>query len=62
MSELTIHKLDGIGLKLVQKIAQWIEKYQGDLEFDVSKIINLNVDVKNHVMYEVMDNFESSRK
>ena len=37
-------------------------KYQGDLDFDVSKISNLNVDVKNHVISEVMDTVENGRK
>ena len=45
-SELAICKLEEKGLTLVWKIAQRMEKYQGDLDLDVSKISHLNVDVK----------------
>ena len=39
-----------------------MEKYQGDHDIDVSKIIHLNDDVKNNVISEVMDTVDSGRK
>ena len=62
MSKLEINKLDHIGKKLVGKIAQRMEKYQGDLDFDVSKIRNLNIDVKNQVLSEVIEPVEAGIK
>ena len=47
MNKLAIHNLkDTIGKILVSKIAQRMEKYQGDLDLDVSKISYLNVNVE----------------
>ena len=62
MSELEIRKLEEKGLTLVVKIAQWMENYQVDRDLDVSKIIHLNVDVKNHVISEVMETVETGIK
>ena len=50
------------GQQLVSKIDGRMENYQGHDEFDVSKICNLNVDVKNQVTSEVMGSVESGRK
>ena len=47
---------------LVRKIAQWMEKYQGERDIDESKIIHLNDYVKNHFISEVMDTIVSGRK
>ena len=63
MTNLTMYKLKPpIGQQLVFKISGRMAKYQGDLDFYVSKIRNLNVDVKNHVISEVMDPVESGGK
>ena len=51
-----------IGQQLVMKIARRMANYKGCDDFNLSKIINLKVDVKNHVISEVMDPFESGRK
>ena len=53
MSELSICKLQEKGTTLKQKISHQMEKYQGEHDIDVSKIIHLNDDVKNHVIYEL---------
>ena len=39
-----------------------MEKYHEYLDLNVPKIGNLNIDVKNHVISEVMDNVVSGRK
>ena len=51
-----------IGQQSVLKISGRMENYQGHDDLDVSKIGNMNVDVKNHFIYEVMDPVESGRK
>ena len=62
MSQWEIFKLEVKDSTLLWKIAQWMEKYQVDRDLDVSKIIHLNFDVKNHVISEVMDTVVSGRK
>ena len=63
MTKLTMEKMKHpFGQQLVLKIAGRTAKYQSDVDFDVSKISNLNIDDKNHVIYEVMDTVENGRK
>ena len=63
MTKLTMEKLKHtIGQQVVLKIAGKMENHQGHDDLYVSKISNLKVDVKDHVISKVMDPVEIVRK
>ena len=63
MTKLTIEKLKHpISKQLVLKISGIKANDQGDADFEVSKISNLIIDVKNQVFSEVIEPVETRRK